>query len=305
MPSNKVVIHVVVLPVGIQDLVSVNMISLAPSVSLTQIRYLSLPISNASPIAAVILPLLTGIGIRGVQSLLPASSSSSLSKHRASPPWLLPTLVVVLIIYDTVIATVGVTQMLPSSVLTCQLFERWQTLWITHDGDAIRRIQDAHQCCGLRTTGNMAWPFDGNQHAGTCRTMYGRERSCLAPWRRDQQIHAGLLLLVAVGTFGVKLVVLALYRGRSPWTQQARRDYAALTIGEDGGEANTRNHEQDRSRGRIEAPYRDDIASEAGTEDVETGRGGQDEAQGGTQRRESNLILQPASVGRPENEWRT
>ncbi|KAI4092388.1 MAG: hypothetical protein LQ344_003453 [Seirophora lacunosa] len=299
MPSNKVVIHVVVLPILIA-------LAIIAAVSLTQIRYLSLPISNATPIAAILLPLLTGIGIRGVQSLLPASSSSSsLSKRRASPPWLLPTLVVVLVIYDTVIATVGVTQMLPSSVLTCQLSEGWQTLWTTHDGNAIRRIQDAHQCCGFRTTANMAWPFDGDQHAGTCRTMYGRERSCLAPWRRDQQIQAGLLLLVAVGTFGVKLVVLALYRGRSPWTQQARRDYAALTNGEDEAGANTRNHEQDRSRGRIEAPYRDDIASEAGTEDLETGRGGQDEAQGGTQRRESNLILQPASVGRPENEWRT
>ncbi|KAL8971220.1 MAG: hypothetical protein Q9197_003393 [Variospora fuerteventurae] len=290
MPSNKVVIHVLVLPVAI-----------IAAVSLTQIRYLSLPISNATSTAAIILPLLTGIGIRGVQSLLPSSQS----KGRNQPPWLLPTLFVVPVIYDTVIATLSITQMLPSSVLTCQLSEQWQALWSNGDGNAIRRIQDAHQCCGFRTIKDKAWPFDGDQGALTCRTIYGRMGNCLGPWRRDQQVMAGLILLVAVGSFAVKLVVLVLYRGRGPWMQHVHGGYAALTTGENEGEASTRNIEHDRSRGRIEAAYRDDVASEAGTEDVETGRGGHEEAREGTQRRDSNMIVQPASVGRPENEWRT
>ncbi len=51
----------------------------------------------------------------------------------------------------------------------------------------------------------MAWPFDGDQSVGTCVKMYGRQRSCLGPWTRDQQVLAGLVLLVAVGNFAVKV----------------------------------------------------------------------------------------------------
>ena len=53
----------------------------------------------------------------------------------------------------------------------------------------------------------MAWPFqDGRNHAAdACAKMFGREESCFGEWRRDEQIVAGLLLIVAVGTFVVKV----------------------------------------------------------------------------------------------------
>lgn len=173
-------------------------------VSLSQIRYLSLPISTATPTAAIILPLLTGIGIRGAQSLL-TRSNDNLLKRGSPPSWVLPVFFVALVVYETVIATLAVSQMLPSEALTCQLFERWQSLWSNRDAEAIKRIQDAHNCCGFRYLKDKTWPFAGNHGAETCSIMYGRDRPCLPAWRRDHQINAGLLLLVAVGTFLVKV----------------------------------------------------------------------------------------------------
>lgn len=121
------------------------------------------------------------------------------------PAWVLPAFFVGLVIYDTVIAQLSVTHMIPSSTLTCQLFERWETLFDNRDVDAVRRIQDAHQCCGFRTPRHMAWPWPDNQGADQCRRAYRRNRSCLESWRHDQQINAGLLLLVAVASFSAKV----------------------------------------------------------------------------------------------------
>ncbi|KAL8760596.1 MAG: hypothetical protein Q9184_003228 [Pyrenodesmia sp. 2 TL-2023] len=296
MPSNKVVIHAIVLPILIA-------LSIIAAITLSQTLHLSLPIPPATPTAAIILPLLTGISIQAAQSLF-AHPTPSLSKRRTPPQWLLPATFLFLTIYETVLATLSITQLVPSDALTCQLSERWLGLWKAHDGNAIRRIQDAHQCCGFRTVKNMAWPFDGDQGAGTCRTMYGRDRSCLGAWRRDQQVFAGLVLLVAVGTFAVKIVVLLLYRGRGPWMQQVRRGYAALTTGEDNVDDSNGDAEHHRNQGRIEAPYRDAITSDIGAEDTDTRQQGRDHGRDGMQREDSNMILQPSSMQGQGNEWR-
>lgn len=121
------------------------------------------------------------------------------------PPWVLPAFFIALIIYDTVIAQLSVTHMIPSGTLNCQLLERWETLFDNRDVDAIRRIQDAHHCCGLRTTRHMAWPWPDNHGADQCRSAYRRDTSCLESWRHDQQINAGLLLLVAIASFLTKV----------------------------------------------------------------------------------------------------
>ncbi|KAL8924200.1 MAG: hypothetical protein Q9208_004164 [Pyrenodesmia sp. 3 TL-2023] len=152
----------------------------------------------------------------------------------------------------------------------------------------------------------MAWPFDGDQGAGTCTTMYGRGQSCLGAWRKDQQVFAGLVLLVAVGNFAVKAIVLVLYRGRGPWMQRVRRGYAALTTGEanveDGSSGDAGHH---RTQGRIEAPYRDNnVTSDTGADDRDTLRE-RAQARGNTQQRQdSNMILQPSSMQGQGNEWR-
>lgn len=174
--------------------------------SLGQIQYLSLPIPTATAGAAIALPILTGIGIQGAQSLL-TRSDDSLLKRRPIPSWLIPTLFVFLTVYETVVATLSVAHVIPSGTLACQLSNRWQTLFEGHNADAIRRIQDAHHCCGFQTARHMAWPFPDNHGANACRNMYHRETSCLGSWRHDQQIYAGLILLVAVASFLIKVGV--------------------------------------------------------------------------------------------------
>jgi hypothetical protein len=96
--------------------------------------------------------------------------------------------------------------MIPPSSLHCGLKERWYTLYNWKDGDAIRRIQDAFDCCGLDTVKDRAWPFSFNG-ASTCAKDFGRKNSCFGAWRKEEQIQAGLLLLVAVLVFVVKVLV--------------------------------------------------------------------------------------------------
>ncbi|KAL8934320.1 MAG: hypothetical protein Q9216_005969 [Gyalolechia sp. 2 TL-2023] len=252
----------------------------------------------------MILPILTAIGVRGAQSIL-TRTDDSLLKRRSPPAWILPAGFVVLVVYETVIATLAITQMMPSDVTTCGLSQRWQSLWSTHNAEAIKRIQDAHNCCGFKTKKDRAWPFAGDHGADKCSIMYAREQNCLSGWRRDQQINAGLVLLVAIGTFLIKGGVLVLYRGRGPLMQRVRRGYTALTAGENDVEDGIRPQEPRRSQGRIEAPYRDEVASDSGTEDVDSQREGQARAQGSSRDQHGNMIVQPSGIREHENEWRT
>ncbi len=87
--------------------------------------------------------------------------------------------------------------------------------------------------------------------------------------------------------------------------QQVRRGYAALTNGEDHAEEDSENAERHRSQGRIEAPYRDeDAVSYPGADGADTSQRGHEQARDGTQRRESNMILQPSSMQGQGSEWR-
>lgn len=71
---------------------------------------------------------------------------------------------------------------------------------------AIRRIQDAFDCCGFKSTLDMAWPFVAkNIGAGECVARYRRNTACEAAWRQTEQVNAGLLLLVATVVFAIKV----------------------------------------------------------------------------------------------------
>lgn len=90
--------------------------------------------------------------------------------------------------------------------LTCGLQRQWYRLYSQKDATAIRTIQDAHQCCGLVTPKDHAWPFqDKNNKADACITAFDRRKGCLLDWRQDEQIYAGLLLLVALSAIGLKV----------------------------------------------------------------------------------------------------
>lgn len=300
-------------------------------VSLGQIRYLSLPIEEATAIATLLLPILTGITIQASQASLTHSPGAT-SKPGSPPSWLFPSLFLLLTVYETVIATLAFTNMLPSDTLTCQLSNRWQSLFHNHDVDSIRRIQDTHRCCGFRNARDRAWPFPDHHGANACRTTYHRERSCLGSWTRDQQVNAGLSLLVALLCFAVKVrslhsfssgnafstlldeqnnlnlrrqvTLLFLYRNRNPWTQHLRHGYPALTHTDHDDEHHI-NHRADETaggpRGRIEPSYHDNNDSDDATDDAVPA------ATEGARRedRYSSMAVQPSSIHGSGNEWRT
>ncbi|KAL8992398.1 MAG: hypothetical protein Q9169_007131, partial [Polycauliona sp. 2 TL-2023] len=279
-------------------------------VALGQIRYLSLPTPTATPIATLLLPILTGLTIQFSRTHLTNSLTHPPSKRRASslPPWLIPAFFLTLIIYDTVLATLAFTQLIPSDTQTCQLSTRWEHLFRTHSVEALRRIQDTHRCCGLRTMTHMPWPFPDNHGANACRdTYHGRTQSCLAGWRRDLEVNAGLVLVVAIVCFLIKVsILLIIYRRRdNPLTRHFSRGYAALTNNEHEDAENTNPSHRDAVQGRIEAPYRDEPPS------TEAGEGSnpteQTQRQQRHQQRDSSMAVQPSSIHGTgnENEWRS
>ena len=169
------------------------------SLSLHKALTLSLPIPKATPISALLLPLITGLSLCASQYLARRSQGPFLSTNAGL--LLIPFL---LIIYETVIATLSITYMAPFNALNCPLDQRWQQLFFKKDAKAIERIQDAHECCGFHSMLDRAWPFQAqNQPASACRDMTGRHRSCLGAWRRDMQVVGGMVLFVALMSFVV------------------------------------------------------------------------------------------------------
>ncbi|KAK0112104.1 hypothetical protein ONS96_001363 [Cadophora gregata f. sp. sojae] len=166
----------------------------------TQIRALSLPIPQALALLTVVLPLITGISAQGTYGLVRRANNE--------PYQLTIPLIGVIgfqLIYETVIATLALTHMIPPSALNCELGSKWQSFWRMKDGIAIRTIQDALNCCGFNTVKDRSWPFG---EATTCSKTFKRTQSCVVPWRRSEQNMAGLLLLVAVIVFIIKVLSL-------------------------------------------------------------------------------------------------
>lgn len=113
---------------------------------------------------------------------------------------------VLLIIYETAIATIALTHVVPPSELICGLERQWGALFSNKNAEAIRRIQEQFQCCGLRNVQDRAWPFPDRSHtARACVETFGRSNSCLGSWRQMEQVTGGLILLVAIVTFLLKV----------------------------------------------------------------------------------------------------
>ncbi|KAL8749783.1 MAG: hypothetical protein Q9199_007479, partial [Rusavskia elegans] len=99
-------------------------------------------------------------------------------------------------------------------------------------------------------------------------------------------------------------VVLAIYRGRNnPLMQHVHREYAVSTNSDDDAE----NHGDGRAggvQGRIEAPYRDEVTSDAdGNETATEETHGRDRS--GAGQRGGGMVVQPSSIQGGGNEWRS
>jgi hypothetical protein len=173
------------------------------SYAYTQIRFLNLPIPLSLALFTVVLPFITGITVQGSYGLIRRTSDTG-------PYQLTIPLIAVIgfqLIYETVVATLALTHILPPSALQCGLESKWYQLYNAKDGAAIRAIQDAFNCCGFNSVRDKSWPFG---QPSTCAATFNRNQPCVGSWRRAEQINAGLLLLVAVTVFIVKVCMFLL-----------------------------------------------------------------------------------------------
>jgi len=175
------------------------------SICLHKIRTHSLPIPTTLGAFTLILPIIAGLTLEmGVKSAAGSRQRYGQQTLRRYYPLML----FILVVYETVIATLSGTYLAPDIVLDCGLQERWRNLWRQHDADAIRSIQEAFQCCGLRSSIDMPWPFPNkNTDVHECARRLGTNKGCFDDWKRDEGLVAGLMLAVACLVFVWKVRV--------------------------------------------------------------------------------------------------
>ena len=108
------------------------------------------------------------------------------------------------LVYDTVVATLSLTRIIPPTDLLCGLETRWAQLFRAKNENAIKAIQDSLSCCGFNSVKDRGWPFPPAK-ATACVDIFQRNTSCAGVWREAEQITAGLLLLVAIVCFLIKV----------------------------------------------------------------------------------------------------
>ncbi|KAL1989269.1 hypothetical protein VTN96DRAFT_31 [Rasamsonia emersonii] len=107
-----------------------------------------------------------------------------------------------------VIATLAASYIFPSGSTadTCHLEETWQSYFRAKNADAIRTIQDALRCCGLRSIHDRAWPFKDATHGDdACAVQLGYRQSCLDPWSEVEKSTAWMVFVAAALAWLIKL----------------------------------------------------------------------------------------------------
>ncbi|KAK3320551.1 hypothetical protein B0T19DRAFT_242964 [Cercophora scortea] len=196
---------------------------------------LSLPLSPALTILAILLPLIAVANALYFPYLLRRAKSTSAFQR------LFPIALQVLqLLLSTVLATLFSTDVLPSAVHECLLETKWRGFWTAHDGDSIRAIQDTFNCCGFRSVKDMAWPFpggapgEGPAHAD-CATKFGRTASCKAPWEQAFQGGAGAELGVVLAVAVLQFASLVFMKSFGAYRETAWYRFLQRAFTQGGG----------------------------------------------------------------------
>lgn len=112
----------------------------------------------------------------------------------------------ILLALNTILITLSAGRVASPSFQPCSLREQWLRLFQAKNARAIRRIQDSMDCCGFRTSHDMAWPFPDNAHGpNSCESAFGRTVACGGPWEAEgRRIMA---IMVVIGSIGIASVV--------------------------------------------------------------------------------------------------
>ncbi|KAI9665740.1 MAG: hypothetical protein M1821_003674 [Bathelium mastoideum] len=265
----------------------------------------SLPLPTSLTAFALALPPITGLAIEAATSLTrkgaPRRDALTLGGTTSSGTSTLPlTLTLaVLLVYETVVATLAGTHLAPARSLECGLDEAWKWMFQRKQEEAVRTIQDAFECCGLRRPWDMAAPFlrQGGAGSRACMEMTGRTESCLGSWKAEEQKVAGMLLAVAVGVFLWKVIIVSIPTSQPSWFSQMFDDDTSFRVGRPALEyQGTRVVEEHE-------PYSDHLPSE---DEI------RDEVNQGTQRAIEDIqarkqngkgLVQPSALIQNGNEW--
>ncbi|TVY26216.1 hypothetical protein LHYA1_G005531 [Lachnellula hyalina] len=253
----------------------------ANSYAYSQINYLNLPIPQALALFTIVLPLITGVSTQGVYSLIRQSTKNE--QFRLTIP--LIAVIGFQLIYETIVATLALTHMIPPNALSCELDHRWAKLFRNKDTRGIRTIQDTFECCGLNSVVDRAFPFG---QPSTCATTYGRSHSCFGEWRRAEQVNAGLLFLVAVVVFALKVGSIFTLLSSASWTHLplVRAFKRIGSFAQNGDEDARATMRRLIEGGSVEEPYLDDPEAARANENGNHGP-----------------RVQPSALGETSNEW--
>lgn len=163
----------------------------------------SLPIPNGLAYASTLLPVVSGILLEvGYDLTRRQERRARLNRGEIRRPPLVIVANTLIFIYSTVVITLLGTHAAPPSGLDCGLRQRWESLYRRKEVEAVRTIQDAFKCCGLKNSRDMAWPFPDKTHKATaCEEAFGRTNGCLDSWKSEEQRMAGILMTAVVLVF--------------------------------------------------------------------------------------------------------
>jgi hypothetical protein len=164
--------------------------------------YFSLPISPLASFLAVLTPLCTYPALR----LAYPSTGSSKNRSRTFLLNLSPYIILAL---NVILLTLSADRLASPSLQSCSYHDQWLRLFKTKNAGAVRKIQDAMNCCGFKNSHDMAWPFPDKEHdQRACEVAFGRTVGCEGGLAEEGRKI--LAVMVVIGGVGVVCVVSSL-----------------------------------------------------------------------------------------------
>ncbi|CAN9419002.1 unnamed protein product [Alternaria alternata] len=267
----------------------------------------SVPISDTLTGFTTALPIVSGLLLEcGYDFTRRQERRQHLSRGEIQRPPLVIIANTLIFIYSTVVITLAGTHAAPPSGLDCGLRERWQTLFRKKDASAIRQIQDVFECCGFANSRDMAWPFPDKTHnADACKVTYhDRMNGCLRAWKAEEQVIAGMLMVVVGMVFIWQFAIIAIPTQKESWLHRIAPERISRMIADERhGDAEPR-RAIDFIPGYSSNRYSDRIEEET-EEATEDGRDNVRAIEEGNRRLDGALPGHIGSDLQPsvENEW--
>ena len=233
---------------------------------------LSLPLSPALTALAIVLPFLGLVNSLSLPNAFPGSTIAHRRDRDAIYTRLFQAAQLLQLILSVILSTSFFADAVPSAVRDCLLSTTWQRMFVGKEGDAIRRIQDTFNCCGLNSVRDRAWPFaeDISKGGGVpCAERFGREVSCAGPWAATLQRSAGIDGGTATTVAVLQVVLFLLWQWASSrhgqrreggWPRQLLAQFTGVAVG--STEAGARRPLLGSGNGRVEEEEEADAGSD-------------------------------------------